>query len=126
MFKKARRIAFAVLIGLLTLNMLGVRPYGTSGEWICMAGACLIGHAQADSITMTTDGGTIAIDGDLTAAPTDGLDLGWTIVAGANVACNTTCTYACVLGFELGAWDATSLLACTDATADTCLCAGGS
>jgi hypothetical protein len=50
-------------------------------------------------------------------------DLGWTVVAGANTACNTTCTSACVFGMDSAA--AVPLL-CTDATADNCLCAGSS
>ena len=50
--------------------------------------------------------------------------LGWTIVNSANQACNTTCTSACVFGFNTGALG--NLLACTDATADSCLCAGAS
>lgn len=48
-------------------------------------------------------------------------DLGWSIVAGADTACNTTCTYACVFGQET---TSKAVLACTDATADSCLCAG--
>ena len=46
----------------------------------------------------------------------------WTVKTGANTACNTTCgTVMCAMGQEgvtLG------LLACTDATADTCVCMG--
>lgn len=50
-------------------------------------------------------------------------DIGWAVVAGANTACNTTCTSACVMGMDTGA---SVPLACTDATADNCLCAGAS
>lgn len=54
-------------------------------------------------------------------------DLGWAVVAGADTACNSTCTSACVFGWNLTAGDITgTLLACTDATADACLCAGAS
>lgn len=51
-------------------------------------------------------------------------DLGWSVVNAANQACNTTCTSACVFGMNTGALG--NLLACTDATADTCVCAGAS
>lgn len=51
-------------------------------------------------------------------------DLGWTRVNGANTACNTTCTSACVFGWDTAAPGV--LLACSDATADSCLCAGAS
>ncbi len=50
--------------------------------------------------------------------------LGWTVVSGANTACNTTCTSACVIGQDAGA--ANVFVDCATATADTCLCAGGS
>lgn len=52
--------------------------------------------------------------------------LGWTPVSGADTACNTTCTSACVFGFNLTAGVPGSPLACTDATADVCICAGAS
>lgn len=52
-------------------------------------------------------------------------DLGWAVVAGANTACNTTCTSACVFGVNTAATEA-DIVACTDATADECLCAGAS
>lgn len=50
--------------------------------------------------------------------------LGWAPVAGVNTACNTTCTSACVFGIDTAAPQ--TWLACTDATADMCLCAGAS
>lgn len=48
-------------------------------------------------------------------------DVGWAIVAAANQACNTTCVTPCVFGQET---TSKAILACTDATADSCLCAG--
>ncbi len=53
-------------------------------------------------------------------------DIGWSVVTGADTACNTTCTSACVFGFNITAGVPGTLLACTDATADVCLCAGAS
>jgi hypothetical protein len=47
--------------------------------------------------------------------------LGWALVAGANTACNTTCAHACVFGQNTA--DMT-LVACSSADADVCLCAG--
>lgn len=58
----------------------------------------------------------------LTSSATN--DFGWAIVAAGNQACNTTCTHACVVGFDDGAADAETMVGCTDATADKCLCAG--
>ena len=52
-------------------------------------------------------------------------DLGWTVQGGANTACNTTCTSACVFGVNVQATEA-DITACSDATADECLCAGPS
>lgn len=83
----------------------------------------------------TADGGTThavalklgndkkaAFTGQLTSSATS--DLGWTPVNAANQACNTTCTSACVFGMNTGALG--NFVSCSDATADTCICAGAS
>lgn len=49
--------------------------------------------------------------------------IGWTIQAAANQACSTTCVTPCVFGQET---TSKAILACSDATADSCLCAGAS
>lgn len=68
------------------------------------------------------------INGDLTLTSgtlvsTNTTDIGWTNQAGANTACNTTCVSACVFGFDD---DTDTIVNCADATADKCICAGGS
>lgn len=51
----------------------------------------------------------------------DASGLGWHVLAHANQACNTTCTSGgCAFGFDSGT---TLPVACTDATADVCVCA---
>lgn len=50
---------------------------------------------------------------------------GWTVVAGADTACNTTCVSACVVGFAADV-TGSNPVACSSATADSCLCAGSS
>lgn len=47
--------------------------------------------------------------------------LGWGVVSGANTACNTTCTNACVFGQNTADM---SIVDCDTATADVCVCAG--
>jgi len=80
----------------------------------------LAGAAGATDIFSVTNGGNITTVG--TIKSTRATDLGWTVQNAANQACNTTCTTgACVVGLDTGAVG--SFLACTDATADTCLCA---
>lgn len=76
-------------------------------------------QAEIDGGVITT---TVSATGDITSSDTG--DLGWSIVAGANTACNTTCTSACVHGWDTAAGEVS--VACADATADKCLCAGGS
>lgn len=49
--------------------------------------------------------------------------IGWSVQSAADQACNTTCTSACVFGQNTGDM---SIVACTDATADVCVCAGAS
>lgn len=75
----------------------------------------------ADNLVIV-DGGAVTIRSTFRSSAT--ADLGWSIVNAANQACNTTCTSACVFGFNTGALG--NLLACTDATADSCVCAGAS
>ena len=66
---------------------------------------------------------TGAISSNSTIKSTATSDLGWVVQNAANQACNTTCTVgACVVGLDTAAVG--NFLACTDATADTCLCAG--
>lgn len=69
------------------------------------------------------DAGAITIRSTFTSSATS--DLGWAVVAGANTACNTTCTSACVFGVNTAATEA-DIVGCADATADECLCAGAS
>lgn len=55
-------------------------------------------------------------------------DLGWSVVDQTdNQACTTGCASACVFGIQNATGTAvTSLVSCSDATADLCLCAGAS
>lgn len=65
----------------------------------------------------------IALTTNSTVTSSNATDIGWSIVSGANTACNTTCTFACVAGQDTG--DANKpLVGCADATADLCICAG--
>ena len=71
-------------------------------------------------------GSTVTLAGALTTPgtikSTAASDIGWTVQNAANQACNTTCTVgACVVGIDA---ITTAFLACTDVTADSCLCAG--
>lgn len=69
--------------------------------------------------------GNIKNSGSITSTSTG--SLGWSIVTGANTACSTTCTYACVHGWDLqGPGPVFSEVAvdCSDSSADKCLCAG--
>ncbi len=61
--------------------------------------------------------------GEFTSAGTT--SIGWSVVAGANTACNTTCTSACVVGFAADV-SGSNPVGCADATADSCACAGPS
>ena len=94
--------------------------FGDGGEDISL------GFGTPDTVVLSSDTGVVAMDfGAVLPICTSGGSLGWAIVAGADTACNTTCTHACVFGFDDGAADAETIVACDDATADKCLCAGG-
>ncbi len=91
-------------------------PTGATMEWS-------INDAPEMTLSATVanfQNNTITTSGTLTNTGTS--DIGWSIVNAANQACNTTCTNACVFGFNTAAIG--NLLPCTDATADSCLCAG--
>lgn len=84
------------------------------------SGSVLEIRNSADSAVITANG-----SGQLTSAGTG--SLGWSTQSATDQACNTTCVSACVTGFNVVAGNVTGLpLACTDATADTCICAGAS
>lgn len=68
------------------------------------------GAASAASLTVT---------GSLLSTSTT--DIGWSVVSGANTACNTTCTNGCVFGQNTADM---SIVDCAAATADVCICAG--
>lgn len=95
----------------------GSRPtcaVATAAGDVCIEDAAEIQGAA--SIT-----GNVTLGGTLTGTATG---LGWTIVSGANTACNTTCgAAACVFGFN-DVSDAETPVECDDATADLCVCAG--
>lgn len=85
-----------------TADVIGFTAGGTSRGTLSSAGLAL-------SVKMTSSATT---------------DLGWSVQSAANQACNTTCTSACVFGADTATdFDA---VACTDATADVCICAGSS
>lgn len=94
------------------------------------SGRLLLNSGSAGSVFIETAGGGITVDSDGDALFTDDITsskattIGWSIVAGADTACTTTCTNACVVGFDNGAGDAEALVDCANATADVCLCAG--
>lgn len=77
------------------------------------------------AITSGTDG-AVTMFGNMLGSGTwtnNANSLGWSVVAGANTACTTTCTFACMGGQDTG--DANKpIVGCADATADLCFCAG--
>lgn len=112
----------------------GTHTGGVAGYALLYGGAQSTGsvyigitHASANINFQGTGGTMISMNnsGQLTTKTSFGNDLGWSIQAAANQACNTTCSTACVFGFDT-ALGGTDLVSCTDATADRCLCAGGS
>ena len=69
----------------------------------------------------------VAVSSDTVTSAATG-SLGWSIVDGTdNTACTAQCNFAAVMGFNITAGNITGLpLGPADATADMCLCAGGS
>ncbi len=92
--------------------------------------AAATGHGLASGDVI--DGGALEVDG---ASYFDGgadaasytshsaSDIGWSVKAAADTACNTTCTHGCVFGQNTAALTY-AIVGCADATADICVCAG--
>lgn len=98
----------------LTLNTSGNLGLGDTSP------AATLTVGDGDDFQVSSTG---AVTTNTTIKSTAASDLGWTVQNAANQACNTTCTTgACVVGLDTSAVG--NFLACTDATADTCLCAG--
>lgn len=104
-----------------------------------------IGTSESSAyITTSAPNGGMIVQGNVgigSTAPQASLDLGttgtiadhritgigWSEHNATNQACNTTCgTSACVIGLDIGTVGVVNsgFVACTDATADDCLCAG--
>jgi hypothetical protein len=79
-------------------------------------------YSASPTFTGTTSHAIITASGTFNSTATS--DIGWSVKSAANTACNTTCTYACVHGWDTAVTEVA--VSCTDASADKCLCAGGS
>jgi len=66
--------------------------------------------------------GNISTAGTVTSSNTS--SIGWSVQSTTNTACNSVCTSACVYGQDSG--DTKNIVSCSNAIADTCVCAGGS
>lgn len=77
--------------------------------------------ASATVTGILTVDGTTTVNNTITSSRST--DLGWSVVTGANTACNTTCVNACVFGQDTDTANG-PIVGCTDATADRCTCAG--
>jgi len=73
------------------------------------------------SIMNLTQNGSMEITGTFRVSKAETVN--WELKAQLNTACTTTCTYACVMGFATNT-GGDSIVSCTDATADKCICAG--
>ncbi len=113
------------LLGLVAILLIGFNvAYATDES--DLVGLGMPGALATKIATGMEDGvfsDDVTIGDDLTITSTT--DIGWSVVAGANTACNTTCTNGCVFGVNTASATA-DIVACTDATADECLCAGSS
>ena len=124
-----------------TLNLAGGGAVGpTRGASLVLAGADVGGanagdatlNSSDDVIIKTGTSGTQAVSIDEsqnivfagTFIGTGTSTLGWTVQNAANQACTTTCVTPCVFGMNTGALG--NFVLCSDATADTCVCAGAS
>lgn len=97
-----------------------------SGFALCAGGSGNTGIGTSTPTQKLDVVGSITTNADILS--TDTGSIGWVIVDSTdNTACNSICTSGCVMGFENATGTAvTNTVSCDDATADECLCAGGS
>ena len=89
-----------------------------------------VGSFVVPSLTVSSDLGAltanISPDGSIFTTSTlrsnRSTDFGWSVKTAADTACNTTCIDACVFGEDTAVVG--TIVACTDASADVCVCAG--
>ena len=104
------------------LSYVNFGPTGAAQIAIVNAATPTITFGKAGGgVATLSQGGLITTSGTITC--TNASSIGWSKVAGADTACNTTCTSACVFGQNTADM---SIVACDDATADVCICAGAS
>jgi len=77
-------------------------------------------NIQTGKINLTAIGAS-TFTSTLTCSTTT--NIGWTVVTGADTAGNTTCTNACIFGFDD---DTDTIVSCDSALADRALCGGSS
>lgn len=100
----------------ITQSAADARYVNTSGD--TMTGALKV-RANLSGSTLNVDGTTRFASGVIITMPKD---IGWSVQASANQACNTTCVSACVFGEDTSVLG--SFVSCSDNTADRCVCAG--
>jgi hypothetical protein len=112
------------LTGTRTLFILDITPtlVGASGEFTIDGSLDLTWAGAATYSTMWSDQGVTTVRALQSNSTTD---IGWTVQTHANQACNTTCIHGCVFGENTAALTY-EIVDCADATADRCICAGGS
>ena len=124
----------------------GLRSNTTAGNTMSLFVRNTGGTPAYDTWCLATNGNPPTVDCDLTTLVVRGAtntaalassstitstatgSIGWSVVTGANTACTTTCTSAAVVGFDTGTLGVSlpHIVGTADATADECLCAGGS
>lgn len=102
-----------IIVGNVGIGTIGVGDLYTSSTIPPSGGMIIEGNVGI---------GTYNVTGKFNIGGTTGM--GWTVKSGANTACNTTCpaSSACVFGEDTSVIG--TIVACTDATADICVCAG--
>ncbi len=99
----------------------GVTPAAVTGTTIT-ANTGFVGPLNGIIGGVTPAAGAFTtIAGNSTITSSSATTIGWSLVAGANTACTTTCTNACVFGQDTATF---AIVDCANAIADVCVCAG--
>ena len=111
------------LVTTTTLTLTGSGAQSTITEGLIVNNGA--GTDEDDDFTVNVTGGAYEIDAGAGTITSTANSAGWSVVAGADTACTTTCTSACLFGVNTASLTA-DIVDCADATADECLCMGAS
>ncbi len=115
--KRAAAFLTTLLLVLVSAFLMGTRPFGTSGQWVCTRGTCIVGDVAAPAIQLLTDGASLDLDVVANEFTFRAATTGTAVLMGADAAgaANTTLDTSGAGAIVIGSADVTTVTVTTDA-----------